>query len=89
MIQIKQLLKEALSEYFGESPNLVSNSIYDTIKNKILLSKKEVSFLYGVSINTISEWERKKLLPKRIKKGSRVFYNKQEVLNQLNEQKNG
>jgi DNA-binding transcriptional MerR regulator len=88
MTNIKQQLKEALQEFFSDY-TIATNKALSSIKNKTLLSKKEVANLYGVSTNTIDAWNKKLLLPKYFKKGTRIFFIKEEIINQLKSNQNG
>ena len=88
MVNIKQQLKEALREFFSDYTFETSKAL-SSIKHKTLLSKKEVANLYGVSTNTIDAWNKKQMLPEYIKKGTRIFFLKEQIINQLKFKQNG
>ena len=48
-----------------------------------LITMKEVSALYHVSLVTIHKWRKHKILPPTIKKGGRVFFRRDEILKSL------
>ena len=86
---VKQLLKELTTDEFRELIKGSLESYYQSrddcseIPSKQLLSKKDLARMYGVTVNTICNWSSKGDLPKEVKKGSRVYYLRNEVLNQL------
>jgi len=49
-----------------------------------LLSRKDVATMYGVSYVTLRAWEKDGIIPKPIRKGSRVYWRKSEIINDIN-----
>ncbi len=88
MTNIKQQLKEALSEYFASIPEN-GGLKRGSFNNKVLLTKKEVALIYGISLNTVDKWIKRQLLPNPIKKASRIFFCREQVFNQLINKNNG
>jgi predicted DNA-binding transcriptional regulator AlpA len=44
-----------------------------------LMKRKEVAAFFGVSLTTVDIWAKKKVLPKPIKKASRIYYRRAEI----------
>jgi predicted DNA-binding transcriptional regulator AlpA len=77
--EFRELIKGSLESYYQ------SRGDCGGIPSKQLLSKKELANIYGVSVNTINNWSNKGDLPREVKKGSRAYYLRSEVFNQLKE----
>lgn len=52
--------------------------------SKLLVTRKEISQLFRVSLTTVNNWSRKKKLPKEIIQGGRVYYLRSDIENLLN-----
>ena len=52
-----------------------------------LLSRKDVAKIYGVSFVTLRDWEINGIIPKPIRKGSRVYWLKSEIMNDMKSKK--
>jgi predicted DNA-binding transcriptional regulator AlpA len=80
-------LRNIISEVLDEK--LIQNQSQKEIpKNDTsLISRLEVSKLFGVSTTSIDKWRRYKILPPVIKIASRIYFDKQKVMD-LIERKN-
>jgi DNA-binding transcriptional regulator YiaG len=72
--------------------NSVEKTIHDSLKNlqvksesggEKLFTRKEVAKIYNVSYVTLREWEKHNIIPKPIRKGSRVYWQKSSIMNDL------
>ena len=61
----------------------------DTKGTNELLSRKDVAGMYGVSYVTLRSWEKDKIIPKPIRKGSRVYWRKSDVMSDINKKEDG
>lgn len=70
----------------------IEQTIVDTIKKTVptdkqedveLLTRQEVADIYKVSLVTIRQWEKDNIIPKPIRKGSRVYFLKSEIMNDI------
>ena len=79
---LERLVKEALSSEFQKMMGMLNN--LENNKNKSdLMTREEVSKLLNVSLVTLHNWEKKKVLVSR-KVGGRVLYLRDEVYSQFN-----
>lgn len=78
---LERLVKEALSSEFQKMMGMLQN--YDTNNKSDLMSREEVSKLLKVSLVTLNNWEKRKVLVSR-KVGGRVLYLREEVYARLN-----
>ena len=79
---LERLVKEALSSEFQKMMVMLNN--LESNKNKCdLMTREEVSKLLNVSLVTLHNWEKKKVLVSR-KVGGRVLYLRDEVYSQFN-----
>ena len=77
----------------------VSSTIIDALSNLRekenpkesceLLSRKDVAGMYGVSYVTLRAWEKDRIIPKPIRKGSRVYWRKSDVISDINKKEGG
>ena len=68
-----------------ELTQLIKNSIreeLDTVKEKEVLTAKEVCEMLGISISTLNSWKRNRKIPYK-KEGKRIFFIRQDVLSNL------
>jgi predicted DNA-binding transcriptional regulator AlpA len=71
----------------------IEQTIVDTIK-KIeppdkqedveLLTRQEVAQIYKTSLVTLRQWEKDGIIPKPIRKGSRVLFRKSDIMKDIN-----
>lgn len=54
-----------------------------------LLTRQDLADLFEVSLVTISKWTKAGLLPPKIKRGGRVYYQKIQVMEMLNSKEHG
>ena len=78
---LERLVKEALSSEFQKMMGMLQN--YDTNNKSDLMTREEVSKLLKVSLVTLNNWEKRKVLVSR-KVGGRVLYLREEVFARLN-----
>lgn len=78
---LERLVKEALSSEFQKMMGMLHN--FDTNNKSDLMSREEVSKLLKVSLVTLNNWEKRKVLVSR-KVGGRVLYLREEVYARLN-----
>jgi hypothetical protein len=81
-INLKTELKQALAEFFKEQGIALTKEITSPF-----ITKKDISRLFGVSIVSVNNWEKKGYLPNRIVRGRKVFFMKNEVLKELENRK--
>jgi predicted DNA-binding transcriptional regulator AlpA len=81
--ELKELINECLSSALGTSNVKTSNKT----DNTELISRFDACRMFGVSRTTIDKWRKYKLLPKEIKIASRVYFNKQELIELINKKR--
>ncbi len=79
---LERLVKEALSSEFQKMMGMINNLEGNRTKSD-LMTREEVSKLLNVSLVTLHNWEKKKVLVSR-KVGGRVLYLRDEVYSRLN-----
>lgn len=79
---LERLVKEALSSEFQKMMGLINNLEGNRTKSD-LMTREEVSKLLNVSLVTLHNWEKRKVLVSR-KVGGRVLYLREEVYSRLN-----
>jgi hypothetical protein len=79
---LERLVKEALSSEFQKMMGMLNNLDGNKTKSD-LMTREEVSKLLNVSLVTLHNWEKKKVLVSR-KVGGRVLYLRDEVYSRLN-----
>ncbi|WP_396209497.1 helix-turn-helix domain-containing protein [Flavobacterium sp.] len=79
---LERLVKEALSSEFQKMMGMINNIEGNKTKSD-LMTREEVSKLLNVSLVTLHNWEKKKVLVSR-KVGGRVLYLRDEVYSRLN-----
>jgi hypothetical protein len=79
---LERLVKEALSSEFQKMMVMINNIEGNKTKSD-LMTREEVSKLLNVSLVTLHNWEKKKVLVSR-KVGGRVLYLRDEVYSRLN-----
>ena len=79
---LERLVKEALSSEFQKMMGMLHNFEGNKPKSD-LMTREEVSELLNVSLVTLHNWEKRKVLVSR-KLGGRVLYLRDEVYSRLN-----
>jgi DNA-binding transcriptional regulator YiaG len=79
---LERLVKEALSSEFQKMMGMINNLEGNRTKSD-LMTREEVSKLLNVSLVTLHNWEKRKVLVSR-KVGGRVLYLRDEVYSRLN-----
>jgi predicted DNA-binding transcriptional regulator AlpA len=81
--ELKALLKESVSETIKEElSTLFAQTGRDNSQE--LLSRKQVAKMYNVSFVTLRDWEKNNIIPKPIRMGSRVYWRKADIINNIN-----
>jgi hypothetical protein len=78
---LERLVKEALSSEFQKMIGMFHN--FDTNNKSDLMTREEVSKLLNVSLVTLHNWDKRKVLVSR-KVGGRVIYMRDEVYARIN-----
>jgi hypothetical protein len=78
---LERLVKEALSSEFQKMMGMFHN--FDTNNKSDLMTREEVSKLLNVSLVTLHNWDKRKVLVSR-KVGGRVIYMRDEVYARIN-----
>jgi predicted DNA-binding transcriptional regulator AlpA len=78
--ELKELINECLSSTLGITNSKTANKD----NNTELISRFDACRMFGVSRTTIDKWRKYKLLPREIKIASRVYFNKQELIELIN-----
>jgi len=81
--ELKELINECLSSALGTSSVKTSNKT----DNTELISRFDACRMFGVSRTIIDKWRKYKLLPREIKIASRVYFNKQELIEFINKER--
>ncbi len=75
--EFQSIIRETFELFIVQRLNMLP------IPSNDLITMKEVSALYHVSLVTIHKWRKHKILPPTIKKGGRVFFRRDEILKSL------
>ena len=78
---LERLVKEALSSEFQKMIGMFHN--FDTNNKSDLMTREEVSKLLNVSLVTLHNWDKRKVLVSR-KVGGRVIYMRDELYARIN-----
>ena len=77
--------------YRNKEAKLAKEEIEDSsIENRdelLLLSRQEVADIFRITLPTLSDWEKRGVIPKAIRMGRRVYYQKYEIINHINASK--
>lgn len=79
---LKKLIHEAVDKTINDSL-IKLNLIRDVRSEEELLSRKEVATIYDVSYVTLRDWEQQGVIPKPIRRGSRVYWLRSDIMNDL------
>jgi predicted DNA-binding transcriptional regulator AlpA len=72
----ERLLNSFRDEIFGQLS-------FENKESDELLTRKQVANLYKVSLVTLRSWEKESIIPKPIRKGSRVYWPKSVIMNDI------
>jgi len=72
---VSESIKESLLTFQSGKPNDNSEKLY---------SREEVAAIYNVSFVTLRDWEKNKIIPKAIRKGTRVYWRKADIIEDIN-----
>ena len=88
--ELKSLFKSLITETINEQLTLILKNKKDDSQQE-LITRKEVADYFGVSFVTLRAWEKANIIPKPIRKGSRVYWRKSDIMNNINkkEKNNG
>ena len=73
-------LRNLISEVLEEKLFRLSSESKETQKEVSLISRLDVAKLFGVSKTTVDKWRRWKILPPSIKMSSRIFFNREQII---------
>lgn len=79
---LKSLIHEAVTKIINDSLKKMNLKV-DPKKEEELLTRKEVAIIYDVSYITLRDWEQKGVIPKPIRRGSRVYWLRSDIMNDL------
>jgi predicted DNA-binding transcriptional regulator AlpA len=79
-------LRNLISEVLEEKLFRLSSESKETQKDVSLISRLDVAKLFGVSKTTIDKWRRWKILPPSIKMSSRIFFNREQIIDVVKRQ---
>ncbi len=77
--ELKSLIKESVSDLFNER----IAELNPTKPEEELLSRKEVAKFYKTSLVTLRQWEKDAIIPKPLRKGSRVYFRKSDIMSDI------
>ncbi|MCA9735137.1 MerR family transcriptional regulator [candidate division KSB1 bacterium] len=76
--ELREWITSAVADEFEKKVEPSNN-----IPDEVLLTRKEVAKLYHTSFVTLRQWEKVGIIPRPIRKGTRVFFRKSDVLNDI------
>ncbi len=80
---LKKIIRETVEETIsGAKMNLQTNE--KSHEPEELLSRKQVSQIYNVSFVTLRDWEKNKIIPRPIRRGTRVYWRKSDIIENIN-----
>ncbi len=74
---LRSIIRESVQDCFSK---LETKS---QIQDEELLSRKEVAKIYKTSLVTLRQWEKNGVIPKPIRKASRVYFRRSEILKDI------
>lgn len=80
--ELKKLISESVAESLKESLNAISHNSNPNTEEE-LLPRKEVAEIYNVSYVTLRDWEKRGIIPKPIRKASRVYWRRSDIIEDL------
>ena len=94
-MQVNQLILSAIDK--DELREWITSAVAEEFRKKEapaekgqdeeLLTRKEVAKLFHTSFVTLRQWEKDGIIPKPIRKGSRVFFRKSDVFNDISKRR--
>ncbi len=80
--QYKEIMQNVVSDaIIAAFEKMAQNE--QKVKDEVLLSRKETADLYGISLVTLRAWEKDGIIPKPIRMGSRVYWPKSVIMNDI------
>jgi len=76
--ELREWITSAVADEFEKKVEPSNN-----IPDEVLLTRKEVAKLYHTSFVTLRQWEKVGIIPRPIRKGTRVFFRKSEILHDI------
>ncbi|MEE4259902.1 MAG: helix-turn-helix domain-containing protein [Bacteroidales bacterium] len=80
--KLKELFRESVAETIQDQLKVLIKKSDEDVDDK-LLSRKEVAKIYGISYVTLREWEKHHIIPQPIRKGSRVYWRKGDIMEDI------
>ena len=76
--ELKHLIQSAIKEEIGNHNELAGGNEMEE-----LLTREEVAEIYRTSLVTLRQWEKDGIIPKPIRKGSRVLFRKSDIMKDI------
>ena len=80
---LQQMIRDAVADVLKEKEEQEANK-----EDDILLTRQEVADIYKTSFVTLRQWVKNGIIPKPIYKGTRVYFRKSDIYNDINSQNN-
>ena len=81
--ELKTWIQSTIKEEFNKRETLTKEP-----ENNDLLTRNEVAKIYKTSLVTLRQWEKKGIIPKPIRKRTRVLFRKSDILNIIKRKEN-
>ena len=80
--ELKKIIRETVEETISQSKTNLQTGQNDQEPEE-LLSRAQVSKIYNVSFVTLRDWEKNKIIPRPIRRGTRVYWRKSDIVNDI------
>lgn len=80
---MKQMIREAVADEMSRQKESQKPP-----EDEVLLTRQEVADIYKTSFVTLRQWVKDGIIPKPIYKGTRVYFRKSDIYNDINSQNN-
>ncbi len=76
---LQRMIRDAVTDALKKQKEIESSK-----KDEELMTRTEVAKLYKTSLVTLRQWEVDGIIPKPIRKGTRVYFRKSDIYNDIN-----
>jgi len=82
--EFKRIIQETVSESIKELLFFFQKGETKEDDSEKLYNRDEVAAIYNVSYVTLRDWEKNKIIPRAIRKGTRVYWRKTDIIADIN-----
>lgn len=82
--ELKEMIEEVIQSRLSYIPLLKEKDEPD----EELVTRQEAAKFYKTSLVSLTDWEKRGIIPRAIRKGSRVYFRKSELMNDIKKESN-